>query len=349
MTGGGSSPAAAGPSTPDGVVCTYGSEGQAATTQTFTLTARDGHITTPDGNTVYMWGFADGKGTFQYPGPNLCVKQGDHVRVILKNTLSADTSIIFPGQSGVTADGVAAAPVLDGSGVITSLTPTATANGGSVTYCFVADAPGTYAYTSGTDEAVQTQMGLFGALVVRPAQGAQFAYNTARTEFDPRTEFLQVLSDLDPAIHNAVQQGRSPDILAIHPRYWMINGRSFPDTIAPNNATWLPNQPYNALIHTVANPSKPAIVRYVNVTSVSHPMHPHGDHGRVIGRDGALLAGPERRGPQSRGLRDRGRPGTDRGRSLRLGGHRQLVRSEPGGTSHAPRPARRARHAAPLR
>jgi hypothetical protein len=72
----------------------------------------------------------------------------------------------------------------------------------------------------------------------------------------------------------------------------MINGRSFPDTIAPNNATWLPNQPYNALIHTVANPAKPAIVRYVNVTSVSHPMHPHGDHGRVIGRDGALLAGP---------------------------------------------------------
>ena len=146
------------------MVCTYGSEGQAATTQTFTLTARDGHITTPDGNTVYMWGFADGKGTFQYPGPNLCVKQGDRVRVILKNTLSAKTSIIFPGQSGVTADGVAAAPVLDGSGVITSLTPTADANGGSVTYSFVADSPGTYAYTSGTDEAVQTQMGLFGAL-----------------------------------------------------------------------------------------------------------------------------------------------------------------------------------------
>ena len=78
-----------------------------------------------------------------------------------------------------------------------------------------------------------------------------------------------MLSDLDPAIHNAVEQGRTPNILAIHPRYWMINGRSFPDTIAPNNATWLPNQPYNALIHTVANPAKPAIVRYVNVTSIA--------------------------------------------------------------------------------
>ncbi|MDX6619557.1 MAG: hypothetical protein QOK36_1943 [Gaiellales bacterium] len=292
LTGGGSSPAAAGPLTPDGVVCTYGSEGQGATTQTFTLTARAGHITTPDGNTVYMWGFADGKGTFQYPGPNLCVKQGDRVRVILKNTLPAKTSIIFPGQAGVTADGVAAAPVLDNTGAITSLTPAADATDGSVTYSFVADQPGTYAYKSGTDEALQTQMGLFGALLVRPTQGATFAYNAARTEFDPRTEFVQILSDLDPAIHIAVEQGRTPNLLAEHARYWMINGRSFPDTIAPNNATWLPNQPYNALIHTVANPAKPAIVRYINVTSIGHPMHPHGDHGRVIGRDGALLAGP---------------------------------------------------------
>jgi FtsP/CotA-like multicopper oxidase with cupredoxin domain len=291
LTGGGSSPAAAGPPA-DGVVCTYGSEGQSATTQTFTLTARAGHITTPDGNTVYMWGFADGKGTFQYPGPNLCVKQGDRVRVVLKNTLPAATSIIFPGQTGVTADGVAAAPVLDNTGAITSLTPTAEATNGSVTYGFIADAPGTYVYKSGTNEAVQTQMGLFGALLVRPAQGATFAYNSARSEFDPKTEFVQVLSDLDPAIHIAVAQGRTPNMEALHPRYWMINGRSFPDTIAPNHATWLPYQPYNSLIHTVANPSKPAIVRYINVTGVSHPMHPHGDHGRVIARDGALLAGP---------------------------------------------------------
>jgi FtsP/CotA-like multicopper oxidase with cupredoxin domain len=291
LTGGGT-PAVAGPTTPDGVVCTYGSEGQAATTQTFTLTARDGRITTPDGNTVYMWGFADGNGTFQYPGPNLCVKQGDRVRVILRNTLSVKTSIMFPGQSGVTADGVAAAPVLDGSGAITSLTNTADANGGTVTYGFVASEPGTYAYKSGTDEGLQTQMGLFGALVVRPTTGAAFAYNAARTEFDPTTEFVQVLSDVDPAIHRAVEQGRTPDMLTLYPRYFMMNGRSFPDTIAPNNASWLPNQPYNAFVHTVANAAHPALVRYVNVTSVGHPMHPHGDHGRVIGRDGGVLGGP---------------------------------------------------------
>ncbi len=32
-----------------------------------------------------------------------------------------------------------------------------------------------------------------------------------------------------------------------HPRYWLINGRGFPDSIADNGASWLPSQPYGAL------------------------------------------------------------------------------------------------------
>jgi hypothetical protein len=43
-------------------------------------------------------------------------------------------------------------------------------------------------------------------------------------------------------------------------------------------------QPFNA----TSNPL-PALVRYVNAGSVNHPMHPHGNHLRVIGRDGRPL------------------------------------------------------------
>ncbi len=87
----------------------------------------------------------------------------------------------------------------------------------------------------------------------------------------------------------------------------MINGRSFPDTIAPNDAPWLPTQPYSALVHIQAishadydaagpghspvPPDGPALVRYLNVGTLTHPFHPHGNHGRVIARDGRLLAG----------------------------------------------------------
>ena len=76
-----------------------------------------------------------------------------------------------------------------------------------------------------------------------------------------------LLSELDPALHQAVEFGQPYDVTQLHPRYWLINGRSFPDTIAPNNAAWLPAQPYSALLHMhaqdpVKNPNQlPSLVR----------------------------------------------------------------------------------------
>ena len=74
-------------------------------------------------------------------------------------------------------------------------------------------------------------------------------------------------------------------------RYWTINGRSFPDTIADNYAPWLPTQPYGALVRVEAyqNGDKPALVRYANAGMVNHPFHPHGNNLVVIGRDGRTL------------------------------------------------------------
>ena len=51
-------------------------------------------------------------------------------------------------------------------------------------------------------------MGLFGALIVRPALGADFAYNRADSKFDPDEEFMVLLSEIDPYLHQAVEQGR---------------------------------------------------------------------------------------------------------------------------------------------
>ncbi len=64
-----------------GVACTT----SASPNPTFTLDATDGYIQLPDGNTMYMWGYAMGGGAFQHPGPVLCVNQGDTVTVILNN------------------------------------------------------------------------------------------------------------------------------------------------------------------------------------------------------------------------------------------------------------------------
>ena len=51
---------------------------------------------------------------------------------------------------------------------------------GTVTYTLRRPAaPGTYLYESGSDVAKQVEMGLEGALVVRPGVGADYAYDAA--------------------------------------------------------------------------------------------------------------------------------------------------------------------------
>jgi FtsP/CotA-like multicopper oxidase with cupredoxin domain len=279
---------AAGPT--DGLEC------RTSPSNSFSLTASGGYISTPDGNSIYMWSYGDTGGSFQLPGPTLCVESGATVTVVLHNTLPEATSIMFPGQPQVLANGQPAQPEADASGNLTSMTTTAAPTSGSVTYTFTAGTPGTYLYQSGTDVQKQQQMGLFGALIVRPKGQPGQENDRADSAFDTAHEYLYLLSEVDPDAHLAVERKRAFDWTKYRPRYFMINGRSMPDTISPNHAAWLPNQPYGALIHIrpydpVSN-NKGALIRYLNVGTTSYPFHPHGSDEQLIGRDGHPAAGP---------------------------------------------------------
>ena len=277
-----------------GIVCTPGTGG-VSDHPIYDLTTTTGYISLPDGNTAFMWGYSAGFDDFQHPGPVLCVHEGDTVTVILHNTLTDPVSIAFPGQHDVMADGEPVAPQVDGQGRLRSMVQTAPAGGGTVTYSFVADHPGTFLYESGTDQEKQVRMGLFGALVVRPSAGDDHAYDRSDSVFTPSEEFMVLLSEIDPYQHQRVEQGKAFNIDNYHPRYWLINGRGFPDSIADNGASWLPSQPYGALaqIHEFDNSThpRPGLARYLNVGSEDYPFHPHGNNGLVIGRDGNPLEG----------------------------------------------------------
>jgi FtsP/CotA-like multicopper oxidase with cupredoxin domain len=269
-----------------GMVCTPGTV--SGSTHTFNLVAKTGYIDTPDGNSIFMWSYANAdapdSGHFQSPGPVLCVTQGETVTVNLTNNLTGEaSSIAFPGQQGVTTSG----------GVAGLLAREATASGGSVSYTFSASQPGTYLYESGSDVAKQVEMGLYGALVVRPSSGANLAYD-ATTQFDPTHEYLLLLAEVDPDLHHAVEVGGTYDFNALRNRYFTINGRSFPDTILDNSSTLLPNQPYGALVRIQPDQtgSQPALLRMINVGALNHPFHPHGNHTVEIAKDGRMLLSP---------------------------------------------------------
>ena len=275
---------------PVGAVCDTDAQ------QTFSLDAKAGYISTPDGNSIYMWSYASSKRGFQLPGPTLCVTSGQPVTVVLHNTLDEPTSIVFPGQKGVKANGNPAQPQFDTGGSLTSLVQSAPASGGSVTYTFTAGSPGTYLYESGSDVDKQVQMGLYGAMIVRPAGHPTQVNDRSDSAFTPGQDYVFLLSEIDPDVHLAVERGEPVDQNAYTARYFLINGRSMPDTLAPNNASWLPAQPYSAFVHikpydAASNPL-PATIRYLNAGTVNYPFHPHGSDERVIDRDGHPLQGP---------------------------------------------------------
>lgn len=250
----------------------------------FQLTASAGHIDTPDGGSLLVWGYGVDGQPMQYPGPTLIVTQGETVAITLKNQLPMPVSMVFPGQHGVTAEG--------GSDGLLTRESTGTAPVETVTYRFVANQPGTYMYHSGTRPDLQVEMGLFGTLIVRPAGAPKQAYSHADTAFD--YEHLFVLSEMDPEIHFAVEMASTPaqldaiDTTAYVPVLWFINGRNGPDTLAGNTIPWMPHQPYGSLVR--AHPGDKILLRVIGASRDLHPFHTHGNHFRQIARDGRLLS-----------------------------------------------------------
>ena len=261
----------------------------------FDLTAKAGHIATGDGNSLLTWGYANGVGPMQYPGPTLIVNQNAVVTVTLSNELAEPVSIVFPGQSAVEATG----------GIGGQITNEAEP-GGTVTYTFTASEPGTYMYQSGSHTEVQIEMGLVGALIVRPSGFAEGtagignhpdrrAYAGNGTRYD--REFLFFLTDMDRSAHEGLDGGIPIDPASYNATLWFINGRNGPDTIYPDNvapdflAPWLPSQPYGALAR--AEPSERVLLRIIGGGRDLHPLHHHGNNSWQIAQDGRVLeSGP---------------------------------------------------------
>jgi len=67
----------------------------------------------------------------------------------------------------------------------------------------------------------------------------------------------------------------------------MINGRSMPDDMDPNYAAQYQHQPYNGDPHM--HPGEQVLLRIVGQGRWQHPFHEHGNHVRILARDGNLL------------------------------------------------------------
>jgi hypothetical protein len=289
----------------------------------FTLTARADYTSQPDGQMIYTWGyscatdagspapgtnfapFAGNCPNIQLPGPTLIVHQGDVVNVTLNNELPAaagNTSIVFTGFPVTTSGGVA------------GVTTQEAAQGNPVTYTFTATKPGTYAYYSGTRPDLQIEMGLFGVVVVYPDpawvsanctlslpqaidkpiySGAAYAHPQACFDREYLFQFSEMMLKVHQDAEAQVKAGATSIDVKTEPylpSYFLVNGRSMPDDTDIDYSVAYPNQPYNGNPHM--HPAERLLMRVVGQGRFQHPFHHHGNHIRVLARDGNLLLTP---------------------------------------------------------
>jgi FtsP/CotA-like multicopper oxidase with cupredoxin domain len=217
------------------------------------LCATTGSIAIP-GGTVPVWGYAlgdcSGNPAASVPGPQITVNEGDNLSITLHNSLAEQTALFFQGQSMV-PDMIGAAP------------------SGIMTYSFTALRPGTFLYEAGLLPNAQHQvaMGMYGALVVRPAASAAQAYSAPSTAFDK--EAVLVLSEVDTVLNNSAAPA-SFDMRNYNPKYLLINGKTFPGTanfdVVPNNRV---------------------LLRYLNAGLQAHAMSTLGVSQTIIAQDGS--------------------------------------------------------------
>ncbi|AKF25281.1 hypothetical protein YH65_07675 [Sulfurovum lithotrophicum] len=231
---------------------------QAATaTRTYDISANSQDTTMIDGSTVFTWSLDDpaspGPG---HVGSGMVVTEGDTIEVNLTNNLDRDINFVVQGVLGST--------------------PTV-APGETKTYTFTAPAAGTYMYTDDANGYIAKAMGLFGALVVNPADGSAALYENGPT-YDQ--QYVMVMSDMDGRLNDAIKNGAtSYDINNYEPNYYFANGLIYPDT-----------KKYDDTLITM-NVGEDVAIRFINAGVIEYPMHFHGYHVNAIKNNRQLVSG----------------------------------------------------------
>ncbi|MBY3134620.1 DUF4396 domain-containing protein [Rhizobium laguerreae] len=188
----------------------------------------------------------------QLPGPRIQIREGDRVRINVKNSLPESTSVHWHG--------LVLPNEMDGPAEITQppIHP-----GETYVYKFTAGQSGSYFYHSHDHVDRQQALGLYGALMIDPAQA------------DPTTiadrEYVILLQEW------LKREGLTYPAMPMdggQPNYFTINGRAYPET--------------DTIKMKVGETLK---VRFVGSNNgFIHPMHIHGGPFTVVARDGINLS-----------------------------------------------------------
>jgi len=184
-------------------------------------------------------------------------------------------------------------------------------------YVYRSHEPGTYMYHCHVEDVEHVQMGMTGLVFVRPQQDGQniggftkFAYNDGdgSTGFD--REFAMLLTEVWANSHWADSHIQLPEWSDYVPDFSLLNGRAYPDTLAPNGsvdpfnpvrqadgdleippATYehLQYQPYSSLVSCMEG--ERVLLRFAQLGFKQASMTLPGIKMHIVGKDATLLRG----------------------------------------------------------
>ena len=188
--------------------------------------------------------------------------------------------------------------------------------GRTFTYVFRPRDPGTYMYHCHVEDVEHVQMGMTGLVFVRPLQDGEshggftrFLYNDGDGSTGYDREFAMFLSEVWAEAHWADAHIQLPEWSDYRADFSLLNGRVYPDTLAPNgsidpfhpvrDATGdliapaghpeLQYQPHSSLVR--CNQGERVALRFSNLGFREQAMSLSGLRVRVVGRDATPMRG----------------------------------------------------------
>lgn len=212
------------------------------------------------GQTVRFWGFTancggggggmSGMAGATIPGPPIEVGVGDTLNLTLNTMMAPGEAAPYNGHT----------IHLHGADVPTSEDGVphtgASVNGDTYTWMPTNDMTGSYPYHCHVHTVKHLEMGMYGAIIIRPKDAAGNFLNRITSDAVTAYDFSQIylLSTVDPAYHTAV--GDSTVFADYNPQYFLIDGKEGKSTSAP-------------AISLAATPGKKVALRLVGMHSVN--------------------------------------------------------------------------------
>jgi FtsP/CotA-like multicopper oxidase with cupredoxin domain/plastocyanin len=222
-------------------------------TREFELVAEELDWEIMPGVVTRAWGYNG-----QTPGPELRVREGDTVRVTLRNRLPVPTTIHWHG--------IHLRPEMDGPA---GLNQAAVAPGDTFVYEFIATPGGTRWYHSHADPALQVPMGLYGPLIVEPRVPVRsYAYDR---------EYTLILGEWDIELTPEVAAGQAER----GPRDKQLRGGEL-----GSDMFLLNGHAHGAIPPVRVKEGERVLLRLINAGHLAHPVHLHGHSFKIVATDG---------------------------------------------------------------